>query len=76
MQNRNPNSTFGIDINEYTQDVNFTTLARTVDFLYLRASGSATGRFRVDRRFLEFARKLEILEYLLVHTTMLYLPMI
>ena len=57
MQNRNPNSTFGIDINEYTQDVNFTTLARTVDFLYLRASGSATGRFRVDRRFLEFARE-------------------
>lgn len=57
MQNRNPNSRFGIDINEYTQDVNFTTLARTIDFLYLRASGSATGRFRVDRKFLEFARQ-------------------
>ena len=56
MQNRNPNSTFGIDINEYTQNVNFQTLASTVDFLYLRASGSGSGRFRVDKKFLEFAK--------------------
>ena len=56
MQNKNPNSRFGIDINEYTQDVNFQTLARTIDFLYLRASGSGSGRFRVDRKFLEFAK--------------------
>lgn len=56
MQNKNPNSTFGIDINEYTQNVNFQTLARTIDFLYLRASGSGSGRFRVDKKFLEFAK--------------------
>ena len=56
MQNKNPNSTFGIDINEYTQNVNFQTLARTIDFLYLRSSGSGSGRFRVDRKFLEFAK--------------------
>ena len=56
MQNRNPNSTFGIDINEYTQNVNFQTLASTVDFLYLRSSGSGSGRFRVDKKFLEFAK--------------------
>lgn len=56
MQNRNPNSTFGIDINEFTQNTNFQTLARTVDFLYLRASGSGSGRFRVDKKFLEFAK--------------------
>lgn len=56
MQNKNPNSRFGIDINEYTQNVNFETLARTIDFLYLRSSGSGSGRFRVDRRFLEFAK--------------------
>lgn len=55
MQNKNPNSRFGIDLNEYTQDVDFRVLATTIDFLYLRASGSATGRFRVDRRFLELA---------------------
>lgn len=56
MQNKNPNSRFGIDINEYTQDVNFKTLARTIDFLYLRSSGSGSGRFRVDKKFLEFAK--------------------
>ncbi len=55
MQNRNPNSLFGIDINEYSQNVNFPTLARNVDFLYLRASGSGSGSFRLDRRFIEFA---------------------
>ncbi|WP_143318327.1 glycoside hydrolase family 25 protein [Clostridium sp. HBUAS56017] len=57
MQNRNPNSLFGIDINEYSQNVNFTTLATRIDFLYLRSSGSGTGRFRVDKKFLEFARQ-------------------
>ena len=57
MQNRNPNSTFGIDINEYSQGVNFRTLASTVDFLYLRSSGSGSGRFRVDKKFLEFAKE-------------------
>lgn len=56
MQNKNPNSTFGIDINEYTQNVNFQTLARTIDFLYLRSSGSGSGRFRVDKKFLEYAK--------------------
>ncbi len=56
MQNRNPNSLFGIDINEYSQNVDFQTLARTVDFLYLRTSGTGSGRFRLDRSFVEFAR--------------------
>lgn len=55
MQDKNPNSRFGVDINEYTQNVQFDILATKIDFLYLRSSGSATGRFRVDRRFLEFA---------------------
>lgn len=57
MQNKNPNSLFGIDINEYTQGVDFSILARKIDFLYLRSSGSGTGRFRVDRKFLDFARE-------------------
>ena len=57
MQNKSPNSRFGIDINEYTQGVNFQVLATKIDFLYLRASGSATGRFRVDKKFIGFARE-------------------
>lgn len=56
MQNKNPNSLFGVDINEYTQDVNFQVLATKVDFLYLRSSGSGTGRFRVDKKFIGFAK--------------------
>ena len=56
MQNRSDKSLFGIDINEYSQGVDFKVLATTIDFLYLRSSGSATGRFIVDRKFLEFAR--------------------
>ena len=55
MQDKNPNSRFGIDINEYTQNVRFDILATKIDFLYLRSSGSGTGRFRVDKKFLEFA---------------------
>lgn len=57
MQDRNPRSTFGVDINEYTTEVNFRTLATKVDFLYLRASGSGSGTFREDRKFLNFARE-------------------
>lgn len=56
MQNKNPRSLFGIDINEYSQNVQFNVLATTIDFLYLRASGSATGNFRADRRFVEYAK--------------------
>lgn len=57
MQNKNPNSLFGIDINEFTQDVDFDVLATTQDFLYLRSSGSGSGKFRVDKKFLEYAKK-------------------
>lgn len=57
MQNKNANSLFGVDINEYTQSVNFTILATKIDFLYLRSSGFATGRFRLDRKFIDFAAK-------------------
>ncbi|EHJ01862.1 glycoside hydrolase family 25 [Clostridium sp. DL-VIII] len=56
MQDKNPNSRFGIDINEYTTTVQFDVLASRIDFLYLRASGSATGRFRADRKFVDYAK--------------------
>jgi GH25 family lysozyme M1 (1,4-beta-N-acetylmuramidase) len=55
MQDKNPNSLFGIDINEYRQNIQFNVIATNVDFLYLRASGSATGNFRIDAKFLEYA---------------------
>lgn len=56
MQDSNPNSTFGADINQFKSGVNFELLARTVDFLYLRSSGSGSGAFKVDTKFLEFAK--------------------
>ncbi|MDR5587329.1 MULTISPECIES: glycoside hydrolase family 25 protein [Clostridium] len=57
MQNKNDKSLFGIDINEYTQDAQFSILATKIDFLYLRSSGSGTGRFRVDKKFIQFAKE-------------------
>ena len=57
MQNKGPNNLFGIDINEYTQNVEFQVLATNIDFLYLRSSGSGSGRFRVDKKFLAFAKE-------------------
>ncbi|WP_244833799.1 glycoside hydrolase family 25 protein [Clostridium sp. BJN0001] len=57
MQNKNPRSLFGIDINEYTKNVNFNILASKIDFLYVRASGSATGSFRVDKKFINYAQE-------------------
>lgn len=57
MQNKNDNSIFGVDINEYTQNVDFDVLIPKIDFLYLRSSGSGSGRFRVDTKFLEYAKK-------------------
>ena len=53
MQNKNDKSLFGVDINEYTQGVDFAVLTTKIDFLYLRSSGSATGRFRRDQKFIE-----------------------
>ena len=41
MQDKNPKSLFGIYINEYTERVQFNIIATKIDFLYLRASGSA-----------------------------------
>ncbi|MBN1046496.1 MULTISPECIES: glycoside hydrolase family 25 protein [Clostridium] len=57
MQDKNPKSLFGIDINEYTQNVQFPIIATKIDFLYLRSSGSGSGRFRVDKKFIQFAKE-------------------
>ncbi|NFP74538.1 hypothetical protein FDF60_19160, partial [Clostridium argentinense] len=58
MQDKSPNNIIGPDINEYRGDVDYTLLATRTPYCYLRASGSGTGRFRVDRRFFEYARGL------------------
>ncbi|SHE34469.1 glycoside hydrolase family 25 protein [Clostridium fallax] len=56
MQNKTSSSTFGPDLNEFKENVDFRVLASTVDFIYLRSSGSGTGSFRVDKKFIEYAR--------------------
>lgn len=57
MQDKSSNNTFGPDINQYTQNVNFDLLANNSDFVYLRASSSSTGTFNVDRQFVNFAKQ-------------------
>lgn len=56
MQNKNDKSLFGIDLNEYTKNPDFSVLKNKVAFIYLRASGSGSGKFRVDLKFLEFVK--------------------
>ena len=56
MQNKNPLSIFGVDLNEYRDKVDFKIIAKKVDFIYLRSSGSGTGKFRVDKKFIEYAK--------------------
>lgn len=56
MQESNPLSTFGPDINQYTQSVDFGRIKKNSDFVYLRASGSGSGKFVIDRNFLEYAK--------------------
>lgn len=57
MQDKSSNNTFGPDINQYTQDVNFNLLANNSDFIYLRASSSSAGTFAVDDKFIDFAKQ-------------------
>lgn len=56
MQQSNPGSTFGPDINEYTKSVDFATASKNFDFIYLRVSGSGSGNFLIDRQFVKFAK--------------------
>ncbi len=58
MQDRSPNSIIGPDINEWRGEVDYALLATRTPYCYVRASGSGTGRFRVDRLFFEYVRGL------------------
>lgn len=57
MQNKNEKSLFGVDLNEYTKNPDFSILKNNSSFIYLRASGSGSGKFRVDLKFLDFVKE-------------------
>lgn len=56
MQENNPNSLLGVDLNQFNKDVDLQVLARRFAFFYLRACSFGTGRLVVDKRFAEYAR--------------------
>lgn len=58
MQNKTSRNIIGPDLNEYRGDVNYTLLATQTPYAYLRGSGYGTGRFRIDRKFIEYANGL------------------
>ena len=58
MQNRTSANIIGPDLNEYRGEVNYSLLATQTNFCYLRGSGNGSGRFREDRRFVEYAEGL------------------
>ncbi|WBW97869.1 glycoside hydrolase family 25 protein [Oceanirhabdus sp. W0125-5] len=57
MQNKTSKSLFGVDLNQYRANADFKILATKCDFIFLRSSGSGTGKFKVDTKFLELAKK-------------------
>jgi len=58
MQPATSANIIGPDINEFRGEVNYALLATRTNYCYLRASSSGTGRFRVDKKFIEYARGL------------------
>lgn len=58
MQNKTSRNIIGPDLNEYRGDVNYTLLATQTPYAYLRGSGYGTGRFRIDRKFIEYVKGL------------------
>lgn len=59
MQNKSPNNIIGPDINEYRGAVDYNLLATKTPYCYLRASGSGSGRFRVDKNFFTYVKGLK-----------------
>jgi len=57
MQNKTSKSLFGVDLNQYRANADFKILATKCDFIYLRSSGSGTGKFKADTKFFELAKK-------------------
>lgn len=59
MQNKTSANIIGPDLNEYRSEVNYTLLATQTPYSYLRSSGYGSGRFRVDKKFIEHANGLK-----------------
>ncbi|GAA0125922.1 hypothetical protein UT300019_18240 [Clostridium sp. CTA-19] len=59
MQNKSPENIIGPDINEYRGNIDYKLLATQTPYVYARASGSGTGRFRVDKKFIEYVNGLK-----------------
>lgn len=58
MQNKTSENIIGPDLNEYRGEVNYSLLATKTNYAYLRGSGNGSGRFRVDRKFIEYVQGL------------------
>lgn len=58
MQNATDRNIIGPDLNEYRGEVDYALLATQTPYAYLRGSGYGTGRFRIDRMFIEYVRGL------------------
>lgn len=56
MQDKTNLNIIGPDVNEFRGDIDYKLLATKTPYCYLRASSSGTGKFRVDKRFLEYAK--------------------
>ncbi len=59
MQNRTSANIIGPDLNEYRGTVNYSLLATKTNYCYLRGSGNGSGRFREDKKFVEYVQGLK-----------------
>jgi len=59
MQNKTSQNIIGPDLNEFRGEVNYSLLATKTSYSYLRGSGYGTGKFRVDKKFIEYVQGLK-----------------
>lgn len=59
MQNKTSANIIGPDLNEYRGEVDYSLLATKTNYCYLRGSGNGSGKFRIDRKFIEYVQGLK-----------------
>lgn len=59
MQNKTSANIIGPDLNEYRGEVNYSLLATKTNYCYLRGSGNGSGKFRADKKFIEYVQGLK-----------------
>lgn len=59
MQDKTSANIIGPDLNEYRGEVDYDLLATRTNFCYLRGSGNGSGKFRSDKKFIEYVRGLK-----------------